>query len=165
MFTLKKLHYPKIPRNLILSLDDVKKQPGNPLLRSDGGEDVLDKIKSYRVNDELLAWIKDNIDIDVMAEYVVMNTWTFKHVDTGRSKAINYVILTGGDWVATEFFDPTDPDKRIDAKVMPPEQWHMINASIPHAVTGLKGNPTTRYILSLTPVEDAFWCILPNATI
>ena len=162
MFTYKKLNYPEIPKHLILSLENVRKQPGIPLLRQDGDVDVLDKFKAYKVNDDLLDWLKKNIDVDFIAEYIVMTTWTLKHVDNGRTRAINYIIETGGDWISTEFFDPTNPEVRIDGKFFPPNRWYLINTEIPHAVTGI---PTTRYILSLTPVKNAFWCVLPNAKV
>lgn len=150
--TIEKFDFPTIPKNLLLSIDQVRELDPITLKRSDGSIYEVEWYKAYTANSELTNWVKENITIDVeLVEYVITTKAVTMHVDLGRKQAFNYIINTGGDNVATEFYKE-DRATLIDRTVCEPFVWYGLNVSIPHRVA--EPQPGVRFLVSVT-AKDA----------
>jgi len=146
--TIEKFDFPKIPDQLILSLDEIRKLNPIVLKNSDGSVYEVDWYRSYFCNNDLTEWVKANIPIDVYyVEYIVTTKPVTVHVDLGRVEAFNYIIQPGGDNVHTNFYTSNRQELIEQANCLP-YTWYGLNVGIPHSVCD---NQTgTRVIISVT---------------
>jgi hypothetical protein len=106
--------------------------------------------------DELTDWVKDNVSGEFNAVHIQSfdnGKTLFPHVDLIRIKALNYILLTGGD-AETVFYAPKkefshliplpntyipfDRIQRINSVVLEQERWHQLDVTKIHTVENLK---------------------------
>jgi hypothetical protein len=162
-FLFKPANFASIPEELILSIDQVKQLPPVDLVaRKDylSNEIVPDKIidtpnyKVYHVNSELNDYLKTIFNFEFKSFYHIINNEMVKHIDTGRTLGINYLLNSGGIDVTTEFYDKQDPEQLLGSVVFPERRWYMLNVSLPHAVSAK--SIVDRFAIALTPAKRIF---------
>jgi hypothetical protein len=162
-FIFKPANFASIPEELMLSIDQVKQLSPVPLIaRKDylTNEIVPDKTidtpdyKVYHVNPELNDYLKTIFNFEFKAFYHIINNQMVKHIDTGRTLGINYLLNSGGVDVTTEFYDKLNPENLLKSVVFPERQWYMLNVSLPHAV--LAKSIIDRFAIAITPAKRIF---------
>lgn len=135
------LQKPSVPPQLILSLSEVLQ-----LENIFGGES-----KDYTIHEcqeELAEYLKI-----IFPEYTKFRYQTLKkgvpiHVDFGRTRAVNYIIDTGGPDVKTIWYNSTPIHDKIPVFdiVLPAKVWHELKVDVLHTVMNIE---TTRYAITV----------------
>ena len=123
------LDLPKIPKDLILSLEEVLK-----LENIFGG-----KSKNYTIHEcqlELKEYLQDLFPDCTKFRYQTLTQDIPIHTDRGREFAINYIIQTGGDTAETCWYEEFVQEP-IDSIILPKEEWYKLAVNVHHTVRNI----------------------------
>jgi hypothetical protein len=87
------------------------------------------------------AWCQQNICPDMYFAFQCFTGPVDLHQDTGTQIKLNYVLSTGGNQVATEFY-ADDRTTLLDSHIIEPNRWHMFRANVYHCVRGIETGQT-----------------------
>ena len=124
-----KLDLPKIPKDLILPLEEVLK-----LENIFGG-----KSKNYTIHEcqpELKEYLQELLPDCTKFRYQTLTKDIPIHTDRGREFAINYIIQTGGQNAETCWYEEFVQEP-IDSVIIPKEEWHKLAVNVHHTVRNI----------------------------
>lgn len=118
---------PQIPNHLI---DKDFFEPTSKITRVNG------IYNQHRItNIELHNWLQNNIPFENFTYSVQRITNEMPiHTDVKRTKAINYIIQTGGENITTNFH--YSDNSIITSIIVPKNKWCYMDVGTPHSVTG-----------------------------
>lgn len=135
------------------------------------GKKIFPDIADYdflEPSDAVKNWVVNNINLDCLAFIQVMSNGTVvpPHIDEARSKAINYLIETGGE-ASTTFYQPKNEYKKlsitpqvvipytrldvIESTVIEKKLWHELDVKVIHGVENISSR---RLALTLCPLTN-----------
>lgn len=148
MLTIEESNIPPVPTELILTYDEILKQPIWTTHTREGKVYEVDWYKVYVANESLQQWIRAQFDSKIECiEYIIAYRALDLHRDMERTRAFNYVIQAGGA-LATEVLD-YDKETVLNSVICKPLTWYYLNVDLPHRVVGELTEP--RIIISVTP--------------
>lgn len=148
MLTIEEVNLPPIPSELILTYNEILKQPIWTTHTREGKVYEVDWYKVYVANESLQEWIRQQFDDQIECiEYIIAYRALDLHRDMERTRAFNYVIQTGGNMV-TEVVDYNKETVLASAECKL-NTWYLLNVDLPHRVIGDLIEP--RIIISVTP--------------
>lgn len=148
MLTIEEVNFPLIPSELILTYNEILKQPIWTTHTREGKVYEVDWYKVYVANESLQEWIRKQFNDQIECiEYIIAYRALDLHRDMERTRAYNYVIQSGGS-MTTEFLD-YDRATVLDSKECELNTWYLLNVDLPHRVVGNLTEP--RIIISVTP--------------
>jgi hypothetical protein len=128
------LDLPKIPENLLESVQDIISKPPSTSLV------ILDTFlffKQKNVSNELKEWLQSIFDFKIDPYYQLIYNGLPIHIDKGnRIYAYNYLLETGGNNVRTVIYNQNY--KKLQSEILQINQWHRINTSMLHGVHGIE---------------------------
>ena len=123
-------------------------------------------VQNKKVSMELFDWLTKTFNRPIIAYYQVMHNDIDPHVDRKRTKAINYLIQTGGENATTFIYKQKakpGPYKGTvtveESKILELNRWHSIDVTRIHAVKNIESNHP-RISVSVMYQEDFhddFW--------
>lgn len=127
------LNFPSVPEDLIISLATILDYPIYLLPGSKSFH-----FKTLDANDNLVAWLKDNIPIEFehVRYQVIYNGITMHKDSTDRITVLNYLLDTGGDNVFTTVYD--DNKNILQQECIEEKKWHFLSTNFYHSVGGNK---------------------------
>lgn len=139
------LDYPPLPEHLVESVDTI-------INRENFDPDwTYENYVTKTLPAELADWLSKNLDVELERQplYQVLRNIVPIHKDVdGRPYAYNYLLYTGGDSVATSFYD--DNKKLVYSEKILLDRWHRLSAQHYHSVVGFDPN-SIRISITLTP--------------
>lgn len=141
MYTIFDL--PKIPKHLILSIEEVLKLDNK-------FTGLSNNYSTHNVQNELKEYLQLMFPEHQFFRYQLLKGNIPIHVDVSRDIAINYIIDTGGSNVSTVWYDDTRTTA-IESVVFQPNIWHSIRTDIPHNVNNITEQ---RFAITITKGED-----------
>lgn len=105
-----------------------------------------ERYKFYRVSESLKEWVYANIKDVTKVGIQEITGNLLPHIDRGRTKAINYLITTGGGSLChysyngvyeQDRFVSLDLVTEISRINIEPFKWHMINTQVLHGVDNI----------------------------
>jgi hypothetical protein len=157
MNLINQLDFPQIPEELLLSKQEVEEAlTPVTLYHRDGTVYSAPWYHVYTCNDTLSAWIKNLLPFEVQyVEYIISDQAITLHKDIGRTRALNYILDTGGEQVTTEFFD--DDENLLLQKVCEPHTWYDLNVGMYHRVAEPQDH--ARFLISVTPKDGVTYLL------
>jgi hypothetical protein len=144
---IKYLNLPKVPEELLDSVDSIINQNSEEMLVRDFAH------FQYRtVNKKLDEWVHSVFKIKCYAKYQIIYDGIPIHKDNPSSPgdrriAFNYLLDTGGNSVITSVYD--DNKNLLQAECIPLKTWHSLVVEKYHGVEGIE---TIRVALTVTPI-------------
>lgn len=86
-------------------------------------------------NDEVNQWCKEHICNDMHWGFQIISGDLPLHRDYNTLTKINYLLFTGGNSAATNFY--SDDEKLVESIIIPEYRWHILKADAIHSVTGV----------------------------
>lgn len=105
-----------------------------------------EKYKFYRASDLLKEWVYDNIKDVTKVGIQEITGNLLPHIDRNRTKAINYLITTGGGSLCHYSYDgiyqqdrfvPLEHVNEISRIDVKPFKWHTVNTQVLHGVVNI----------------------------
>lgn len=125
------LNLPPIPTEILASIpQDFALYQGQTAKRFDT------YLWSDAHNKQLNQWCQDNICSEMYFGFQIITGDIPAHKDVGTQTKITYLIHTGGDQVATEFFD--DQHNLIASYKIESGRWHVLKADALHSVSNIE---------------------------
>jgi len=121
------------------------------------GKKIFPNLADYdfiEISDLVKDWLKTNIPFECIAFIQVMSNGSLvpPHIDESRSKAVNYLLETGGA-ASTTFYKPKDEYKDlkitpqvvipyirldiVESEIIPQKTWHELDVTTIHGVENL----------------------------
>ena len=143
------LPYGKIPEKLIPSVDVIINSPPKP------NSNIPPEYHYYqsRLTDKKLEdYIREIIPFNCFIQYQIIRKGIPIHKDAkDRKVAINYLLSTGGNDVATTVYDENKITV-LQQEIIRPGEWHYLLTNKFHGIDGQTFN-SDRVAISVTPVE------------
>ena len=118
-------HLPKIPEEIIET----------DLSAIESGKKICPKKSqtfcSWWLDDQLEIFLQPHFDFPIQVRYQVIKNKLPAHIDLGRTYCYNYLIHSGGNDIATRWFNK---DVVIDSVIMNEREWYWLDVSVPHDV-------------------------------
>ena len=123
-------------------------------------------VQNKKISMELFDWLTKTFNKPIIAYYQVMLNDIDPHVDRKRTKAINYLIQTGGENATTIIYKekakPGPYKGKVtvaESKILKLKRWHSIDVTSIHSVKNIESSQP-RISVSVMYQEDFhddFW--------
>lgn len=138
------------------------KHANREVVKTDGSKVLSQVLKRYKVDEDVWAWVKENIHDDIIDCGVTISDFKDRptmgaHTDKTRNFTLIYLLDTGGPNAETTFWQEVDqplirepgtvpPDfnrlTRLDSVVIPERHWILLDARVLHSIEGIVGTRT-----------------------
>ena len=83
------------------------------------------------ITDELEKYLRKYFNYDIQVRYQIITGHMPIHIDEGREFAFNYLVRSGGENIATNWWHN---GSLVYKKILKNKKWYKLNVSIPHNV-------------------------------
>lgn len=136
-YCIHKPELPKIPKELIESLEQVEAKYENSYVN----KDIEDMYTTRWTGKELTEWLQPYFDYSIATKYQIMKCPLVLHTDRNVKTGWKhiYIVSTGGDAAITRWWDSKEnPQKIMYEEHMKLHEWYYINVDEPHEVIGIE---------------------------
>lgn len=142
-------YIPTVPEYLIESLEEIQDKPDT----FDRPWIVQGNYCTYNANENLTQWCEQFFDVPIGVRYTVIKKQMPVHIDLQIpffGKKYNYLITTGGNNIATRWWDSVTENRTMLYQVVNPvNTWHTLNIKIPHDISEITEPRISINIISL----------------